>query len=55
MEHCAGARWLVLLLAGTMSASSWEATEGATHWKPGYQPREALLYRDNKSYDKLTD
>ena len=28
---------------------------GGIFWKPGYQPRAALFYRNNKAYDKLTD
>lgn len=28
---------------------------GGIHWKPGYQPKPALFYRNNKAYDRLTD
>lgn len=28
---------------------------GGVYWHPGYQPKAALFYRNNKAYDKLTD
>ncbi|MEX0321871.1 MAG: hypothetical protein AB3N63_06905 [Puniceicoccaceae bacterium] len=28
---------------------------GGINWKPGYKPNEAIFYRNNRSYDKLTD
>ena len=28
---------------------------GGINWKPGYHPKHALFYQNNKAYDKLTD
>ena len=28
---------------------------GGINWKPGYQPKQALFYRNNRAYGELTD
>ena len=51
----------VNLAAGDFAVLVGEAPDigayefGGINWKPGYQLKGALFYRNNRAYDKLTD